>query len=417
MRGGRIVQNTSWTFVAFAGRAVLSLVTFTVLLRTLEPTGYGIYAGIVGLVAVFPSLASLGQGDIVTMRIARNADDAPEAWGDALSALAIAGVIATFAVGLIALVVLPAQSTLVVVVLAAGEFLAFGSSDTASRALRALNRFATSALVVLMAAGLRMIAIVSYAALRADETVSDSTQLLFLVAAIGAASIITAIISLATMRSIAGPAQLHPTRWLASARDGAAVGVGHSSQALSSDIDQTLLLRAGFEADNGLYATGARLVQYTFLPAYAFLHTVAPEFFRRGEQGIAHSRAYAKKLALPLVAYAVVMTAFLLLGARGVEIIAGDRFADAAPIIMALSALPMFRAVQSLLGDVLTTTGHFVDRATAVLVSALLNIALNLVLIPQHSWRGAVVATYAAELAMFGILAWSVWRRSRATTY
>ena len=184
---------------------------------------------------------------------------------------------------------------------------------------------------------------------------------------------------------------------------------------MSAGADQTLLLRAGFVAENGLYGIGVRIVNYAMLPVGAVMATTYPEFFAKGTEGIEATIAFAKKVARPMLAYGVGILIPLWVGAVVLEWIMGEKYDGLAVVICAMSGFPLLRIMQVLIGDSLKGVGHFGEASIAILLTALLNVGLNLVLIPDYSWKGAAAATYIAEIVYLLLLLVAL-RRVRRTS-
>ncbi len=97
-----------------------------------------------------------------------------------------------------------------------------------------------------------------------------------------------------------------------------------------------------------------------------------------------------------------------------VEWLLGDDYDGVAVVIWSMSGFPVLRIMQSLLGDSLKGVGRFGAASAAIMITAALNVTLNLWLIPDYSWKGAAVATYASEIVYLGLL-FAALRRARAT--
>ncbi|MEZ5230342.1 MAG: polysaccharide biosynthesis C-terminal domain-containing protein [Acidimicrobiales bacterium] len=214
------------------------------------------------------------------------------------------------------------------------------------------------------------------------------------------------------VRSFGWPRLSIPTT-TADYRQGGAIALGQTSTSVSAGIDQTLLLRAGFERDNGLYGVGVRIVSYSLLPASAVTTTIYPEFFSKGAEGIEATVAFARRMAKPMVTYGLVILPPLWIGALIVEWLLGNDYDGVAVVIWSMSGFPVLRIMQSLMGDALKGVGRFGAVSGAIMVTALTNVVLNLWWIPEHSWKGAAVATYVSEL-LYLILLVVALRRARS---
>jgi O-antigen/teichoic acid export membrane protein len=93
--------------------------------------------------------------------------------------------------------------------------------------------------------------------------------------------------------------------------------------------------------------------------------------------------------------------------------ILGDGYRDAIVAVRWLAILPLLKAIHYFGADALTGAGHQGYRTVVQVSIAVVNVALNLWLIPLHSWRGAAVATLVSD-ALMGVAIWGlVWYLGR----
>ena len=82
----------------------------------------------------------------------------------------------------------------------------------------------------------------------------------------------------------------------------------------------------------------------------------------------------------------------------------GEQFAESAQALRWLIALPVLWIFRSGLVTISVACGHQRLSATHVWFAVIVNIALNLILIPIIGWRGAAIATYIAEFFLICLL-------------
>jgi O-antigen/teichoic acid export membrane protein len=68
--------------------------------------------------------------------------------------------------------------------------------------------------------------------------------------------------------------------------------------------------------------------------------------------------------------------------------------------------LPILKAIHYFGADALTGAGYQGLRTILLVAVALVNVVLNLWLIPLYSWRGAAVASLLSD-GLFGLAIWS----------
>jgi hypothetical protein len=120
--------------------------------------------------------------------------------------------------------------------------------------------------------------------------------------------------------------------------------------------------------------------------------------------------ALAKKLSAISLVLNTISAAVVILGASFITGLLGDSYSEAAEVLRWIAFVPLLSAWQLFAGNALSGIGHHKTRLYHTMSSAGLNIALNLILIPSHSWRGAAVATMVTELYLV-VLHWrTLWR-------
>jgi O-antigen/teichoic acid export membrane protein len=95
--------------------------------------------------------------------------------------------------------------------------------------------------------------------------------------------------------------------------------------------------------------------------------------------------------------------------------ILGPKYDAVVPAVRWLALIPFLRCLHSFLADALSGAGLQRARMTIQVVAALINIALNLVILPRYSWRGAAWTSLGCDgllVAMFWFAA-LYHRRSR----
>ena len=94
-----------------------------------------------------------------------------------------------------------------------------------------------------------------------------------------------------------------------------------------------------------------------------------------------------------------------LLGQTVIGILPGS-YQSAAQAVRVLALWPIVVSIEMFAGTTLTAVGHHAVRVVTNLVSAALNVALNLLWIPDHGWRGSVAATLTTSL-FSGLVMWT----------
>ena len=161
--------------------------------------------------------------------------------------------------------------------------------------------------------------------------------------------------------------------------------------------------------DVGVYALGVRIAAVLVFFFWAF-RLAWPAFAYSIRDDEEARRTYGYVLTYVVAAGVWVATGLSLLAPWLVELIGGARFAEArhvvAPLCFAAVAFGAYVVVVISIGRARRMASNFVITG----VAALLNILLNIALIPPYGIRGAAFATLAAYLAMFAGMAWKAQR-------
>lgn len=212
-------------------------------------------------------------------------------------------------------------------------------------------------------------------------------------------------------RAFAAPAALSPPQaWTALLREALPIGLTQMFGQVIFNADVILLGFLGYLSQVGYYAAAYRIV--------TLLQVIPTAYFTAIFPALARSHASRQRPAgsdLPqrtaYYALAVSMPVALLLLDRSdwiIELLFGSSFQPSiAPLRWLVWSLPAvtFRAV---FRNLLLTSHQEVTNLLLSLVTALLNVALNLALIPRHGIVGAAVATLVSEIVLLAATAWRV---------
>ncbi len=182
-----------------------------------------------------------------------------------------------------------------------------------------------------------------------------------------------------------------------------------SSSAISvyNDIDKTMLLFYGMTAAAGVYGSAYRVVDVVSAPILSLFAAASPRLFRAGaREGPRGAWDGAARLLRWTVPFGLAAAPLLALGAPLLPALFGRSFQASTAVLRALCLLPLLRGLHYAWGTAITASGTQWPRTGAQLTAALLNILLNLVLIPRWGWRGAAAASLATDgaLALLSLL-------------
>ena len=401
LRGvGTVLRGFAVLSAATVVIRLIGFVAVTLFARTAGPQTFGTYAfalALAGFVVGAPT--NFGIGTLGIRKIARDPGDAGKVVGEALAVQAIIAVVAVAL--LVALVPLLSSDQEVVTLtpLVALYYVAY--SMTVDWALQGLQRM--RAVAVARLAGQVLFGIVTPLVLVRGPAGAERYAAVF-----AAGAILTAIVAFAMVRRAVGPIRVS---WAIAplwdlAKKAAPLGFSLVMLQIYWSMDQVLL---GFLTDKsqvGQYAAAAKLpvVLSGFIqiwvsavyPHASKLFTHDPDALRRQLGSFTSLSVVA---ALPLAAGSAILGSAVMTGLFGAAYgSAGTSFA----ILMAASAIVVVAINFTSLAMAVDQERTF---AWAVTIASIINVLMNLVLIPFYGATGAAISTVAAESLVFGICA------------
>jgi O-antigen/teichoic acid export membrane protein len=408
LRDSVLAKNTLWVAAGQVLRVGIQAVYFVLIARALGSREYGAYVGVVAVVAIASPFASLGSGNLLIKHVARNPSGFPQHWGKALATTLLSGTLLLGLVTFVARLWLPASITLLLVlVVGAADLLFVRLVDVGAQAYQAHQWLSRTAVLQLLVSPLRLLAAILLAAQSTAPTALEWGVLYLVSAALGS------VVAILLVNSELGRPEFHFGRVGSELREGLFFSVSLSAQSATNDIDKAMLGRLASLEATGVYAAAYRLVDVAFLPIGSLLGATYTRFFQHGVHGIRATARFARQLLGLAAGYGLVASAALYFLAPAVTAILGDEYREGIAAIRWLAVLPLLKAVHYFGADALTGAGYQGVRTVVQVSIALVNVLLNLWLIPHYSWRGAAVATIASDGLMAAVIWATVWHLGR----
>ena len=389
-------RNTSWMLASNGTRFALQSVYFVLVARTLGAAGFGQFAAVAALVGIVLPFATLGSCMLIVRDVARDRSCLAPALGGALGAIIVFGPLLTVMVCAVAALVLPAAVNLgLVVTIALADLVFFNIVSTAQSAYIAVARVDRAAFMPIFLSVARCCAAIAFVYPSSSHTVARWGELYLAATAIAAGFALVAV-----TRSLGRP-QLSVRRPLRNARQGALFSLSLLTATVYGDIDKAMLARLASLDAAGVYTAAYRVVSFAAMPVLALQSATYPEFFVRGQRGLATTLAYSLRLMRFTLAYAVVAVVGLLILAPIATLLLGPGFAMTMPVIRLLAVMLVAQAASLLLANALTGADRQGTRTLIQIIVAIANVGLNLWLIPLYGTEGAIATTVISE---FGLL-------------
>jgi O-antigen/teichoic acid export membrane protein len=387
-------------------RIVPSFVTFLVLPRVLGPARYGQLAALIAVIALVGALANVGAHIMFIRDVTRHGTADASAAGRALTTSVLGGTVAVACMVPIALLIfdhigLVAIATLFFAELIFGNLLnVFSGLAIAREDQRALAGF------VGIYGAARIVAMVLYAASPARGSMTGFAVFCF--AGVFVGTFVSA--RYASARGLwHGPVFVVPTR--RHVTEGMAVSSTAAVFYVQDGLDTPILVRSGYQVDAGNYATAYRVASLAFAPINALVLIGLPQLVTRSGRDENATRQTVVRLTFIGVAYGLAVCVMMQAVAPLIPVLLGHGYAAAVDILRWLSLLPLIRALQYFVANLMMVNGLQRSRLVVQFLSASVSLIAYLALIPPFSWRGAVAGTYMSEVTLAAGL-WLVFLRS-----
>ncbi len=415
--GERLRTQAAWLLSGSGAATLLQAIYFLLMGRMLGSREYGAFVGVVALVNVLSQFSSLGMEMVLLRTIARDREAFAATWYRAL-VISGCGFLLLLAGSMVyGRLVLPPALFQLLPWLAFSDALSGKVSQLGSRALQGagLTRWSAKLLVLTNAVRAGAAALLFAWAAHTGAHVS----LLVWVRLYAAASVAVAVTSFALVTHLLGWPRVAAIR-RSHLAEGLSFSFSSSAISVYNDIDKTLLVSHGMLLAAGIYGAAYRIVDVVSTPIVSLFGAASPRLFRQGaQQGPQGALRGANGLLRWAVPFGLAAAPLLAFCAPVVPRLFGHSFAASIGALRFLCLLPLLRGLHYAWGTAITACASQWWRTAAQAGVAVLNLLLNLWLIPSCGWQGAATASLltdgALALASFVILRVLVRRSATAT--
>lgn len=143
------------------------------------------------------------------------------------------------------------------------------------------------------------------------------------------------------------------------------------------------------------YVLGEQVVRFVIKPMSALSFTISPTFGSQKAAGNISriSRIYEEALMKTLLLYVPASAGLILIADPLIHLMFGSEYSGAVPVLQVLGLYVVLTTVTKISDNGLDYLGRARERAVARGITAVLNVALNIVLIPTMGVVGAAIAT------------------------
>jgi len=402
---GKLGRNTLKVSLGSYLRAGIQIAIFLIIARSLGVAGYGAFAAVVALTAVFVPFAGLGQDALLVRDVSRDHLQFRDCWGRSLMMVLASGLPLVVIVVLLGRLILPSSISIwVVVAVAISDLIFVRILEMAARSFQAFEWMGRAVALRMLLSVLRLVGAVLMIWIYSEPDVQIWSA--FYVAM----SAIMFVVSVLYVNYTLGKPKWSPGNIRANISDGIFFSISGSADKINADVDKAMLARMTSLESAGIYSAAYRIVDVVFMPVSALIVSAYARFFQKGSTGIASSLSYALRI-LPIPAlYSLIAGVVLYQMSPLLTVILGESFSDSVHVVQWLSVLPLLMVFRYFPSLALGAAGFQKIRSFFQTGAAVLNIMLNLWLIPLYGWRGAVWTTLVTEV-LLGFMLWILcWR-------
>lgn len=393
-----LVANTLWMLLGEGTKLMMQMAYFVIIARMLGADGYGLFIGVVALIAVLTPFSSLGRGELLVMHVSRDRQCFPEYFGNSLVMTALSGTILTgIALGMGVMLFSGTISPLLIVCIALSDLIGYRLLEISGKAYQAFEQLQRTAQLNVLIGATRLLAAVLLVFVVTDQGV-ESWALLYLLSTVVAASI-----SLGLVTKELGRPAIKLRKLVTELRAGSAFSISQSSLALYSDVGKTVLLRYSTAEHAGIYAAASRIVDVALTPVYALMDAAFPRFFQEGVHGLGKSVSYASRLLLLSLVYCGLAWLGLWLAAPLIPWVLGDEYRSAVEAIQWMAIIPLLKGMHVFAADALTGAGFQGWRTGVQVLVAVVVTGLHILIVPLYAWGGAIAVSIVGDVMLCGL--------------
>ena len=387
----QLARSASWLAIGQGANFFLQAAYFLLLARLLGVTSYGIFAGVFALVNTVTPYSALGSSMLFMRYVSMDRSMARLHWGNTIATIVAVSIVLAGVLSWIGSILIGPSRIAMIVALVIANCVMSQISTCGSSVFLTLHRLRSSAANRLLSNLSRFIilAIMVFFLRRATAFQWSLGVVLSSTAA--------AAVTLIWVRSAIGPMKFDLRHSRKHFWEGIGFSVAGSTESVYNDFDKVMLSHYGMNQAAGIYTMAYRVVDFSTTPLNALVAATMPRLFVMSKEGFAAVARVCGKLTRVAFAIGIGSACFTLVASPWVLRMVGHGFAEAVMAVRWLCWLPALRAIHQMAGSALTATGRQNYRTGAQAAVGVVNVLLNLWLIPIHGWLGAAWASLASD--------------------
>ena len=396
-----LLRDTTHLSIGQGVRLIIQAAYFVLVARALGPDHYGAFVTAVAIAALLSPFSGLGTPNLFIKNVRSGKRDAQVCWGNGLLLCLLSGTLLSLIAGALT-VLIPLRITLfVTLTVAFADLVLLRVTELAAFGFTALDQMKQTSIQNVVVSGLRLAGILGLLAVERSVSLRQWVTVYLFTTAMGT------VYAGAKGSQCWGRPQADLTSLREDAAEGVFFSIAGSAATVYNDIDKVMLSRLGSLDATGVYAAAYRVIDVSMTPVRSLAAAAYPQFFRVGRDGLDATYRYALSLIAKASIYGLAASAGLWLFAPLLTHILGAKYESVVPAVRWLALIPFLRCLHSFMADALSGAGLQRTRTTIQVVVALVNIAVNLVILPRYSWRGAAWTSLGCD-GLLVVLFWGI---------
>jgi O-antigen/teichoic acid export membrane protein len=400
MRTRGLLRDTTHLSIGQGFRLIIQAAYFVLIARSLGPDGYGAFVTVVAMAALLGPFSGLGTTNLFIKNVRSGKREASICWGNGILLTVLSGTLLSgLGVGLSALLHLKTVPLMVAIVCVA-DLVLLKVTELAAFGFAAMDQMKQTSIQSVVVSLLRLGGIVVLVVIAHPVTLDLWVFTYLLTTLLGT------LYALVKAGQLWGGPVVDLRALLEDATEGVFFSVAGSATTIYNDIDKIMLSRLADLAATGVYGAAYRVIDVTMTPVRSLAAAAYPHFFRKGVGGMAQTYPYALSLIAKTSIYGAFTSAGLWLAAPILPHILGNQYQAVLPAVRWLALIPLLRCLHSFMADALSGAGRQRIRTGIQVMVALINIGLNVVILPRYSWRGAAWTSLGCD-GLLVVLFWT----------
>lgn len=387
-----LARDTLWMLFSKLFNVVMQAAYFIIVARLLGKENYGSFIVITAIASIVFPFVLLGSEHLLVKNVSTNRETFSTYWGNGLIVLITNGALFTIVLLLLFRGLFPQNiqwGTILLILIA--DLVCLALLDLGFKSLMATNMVNKTAQLGILNTCSKLLAALSLAVFFKNPSVTTWGYLYF------TSSVIMATITILLVNKMIGLPRPILSELKSNITQGLYFSISTSANNINANLDKSMLGKLASVGAAGIYGSAYRFIDVGSVPLLALSGATYTRFFQHGASGIKGSLNFAKRLIPMLAVYAIASVIGYWLLAPFIPAILGEEYREAIEALLWLSPLPAIATFQYLAADTLTGSGNQKARSVVQVGAAIINIILNIWLIPQFSWKGAAYATLISD--------------------